>query len=86
MELLDKILVKAQQVRDIQTKVFSSYFLTVNYILMNATFGIQFNKKAKYIRQHFVAILATSSGQLNVIFFSINYANIVENYSTVIQQ
>ena len=45
---------------------------------MNVTCGIQFNKKkANCIRQRFVAIPATSLGQLNVDFFSL-YANIVE--------
>ena len=43
---------------------------------MNVTFGIQFNKKANCIRQRFVAIPATSSGQMNVKLFSL-YANIV---------
>ena len=40
-----------------------------NVILMNVTFGIQCNKKANCIGQHFVAIPATSSGQLNVKCF-----------------
>ena len=47
-----------------QLKVFIHLFI----VLMNETFGIQFNKKANCIRQHFVAIPATS-GQLNVKFF-----------------
>ena len=37
-------------------------------ILMNVTFGIQFNIKANCRRQRFVAIPAASSGQLKKFF------------------